>query len=51
MKKKIYKILHIQRDVGNAINSIIAQHVMIGIMDAKNLTLLKRNIGHYILSM
>jgi hypothetical protein len=45
MEKEIHLTLHTQRDVGNAINNITKQHVIIGIMDAKSLTILKRNKG------
>jgi hypothetical protein len=37
--------LLLQRDIGNAINGVIAQHLTINIMDAKNLGLLKKMKG------
>jgi hypothetical protein len=49
MKKEICKALHVQIDVGNTINIIIIQHLMINIMDAKNLGLLRKNERHYIM--
>jgi hypothetical protein len=41
-EKKICETLLLQRDIGNAINGVIAQHLMINIMDAKNLDAIKK---------
>jgi hypothetical protein len=49
MEKEICNALHVQMDVGNTINIVNVQHLMINIMDAKNLGLLRKNERHYIM--
>jgi hypothetical protein len=47
VEKEIYEALCAQRTAGNAINSVIAQHIMIGILEARRPNLLKTNSGRY----
>jgi hypothetical protein len=50
VEKEIYEALYAQRTVGNVINSVTAQHIMIGILEARRPNLLKKNGGRYGLS-
>jgi hypothetical protein len=47
VEKEIYEALYAQRTVGNAINSVTAQHIIIGILEACRPDLLKKNGGRY----
>jgi len=47
VKKEIYEALCAQKTIGNAINSVTAQHIMIGILEARRPDLLKKNGGRY----